>query len=197
MAIQVRAMTEDEAAAIGRLTRSRTAPARAVERAKIIALSADGQRVPAIARALGLSEVCVRQWLKRFNERGLDGLADAPRPGRPPTYSQEQVGEVIAASLTKPQALGLPFASWTLDRLAAYLNEQKGIAIKRSRIDDLLLAEGLRWRQQETWFGERAALDHEGEGGEAGARERPVDPAFAQKRGPSRPSTRPRLTVVS
>jgi transposase len=197
MAIQVRALTGEEAAAIGRLTRSRTAPARAVERAKIIALSADGRRAPAIARALGLSGICVRQWLKRFNERGLDGLADAPRPGRPATYTPEQVGEVIAASLTKPQDLGLPFASWTLDRLEAYLNEAKGIAIKRSRIDDVLLAEGLRWRQQETWFGERAALDRQGEDGEAGRGERPVDPAFAQKRGPSRPSTRRHLTVVS
>ena len=197
MALRVRTLTEEEAAEIGRLTRSRTAAARAVERAKIIALAQEGKLVPAIARELGLSEICVRQWFKRFNAQGLAGLADAPRPGRPPTYSQEQVGEVIAASLTKPQALGLPFASWTLDRLEAYLNEQKGIAIKRSRIDDVLLAEGLRWRQQETWFGERAALDHEGEDGEAGARERPVDPAFAQKRGRSRPSTRRHLTVVS
>jgi transposase len=59
------------------------------------------------------------------------------------------VSEVIAASLTKPQELGLPFASWTLERLAAYLQEVKGIAIKRSRIDELLLWAGLRWRTQE------------------------------------------------
>src|SRR4051794_25143179 len=77
-----------------------------------------------------------------------------------------------------PRSLGLSFASWTLDRLTAYLNEQKGIAIKRTRIDELLLAEGLRWRSQETWFGER------------------VDPAFAEKRGPSSRSTPPRLRVV-
>jgi transposase len=81
---------------------------------------------------------------------------------------------VIATALTNPQILGLPFASWTLDRLEAYLNEVKQILIKRSRIDDLLLAEGLRWRKQETWFGER------------------VDPAFAEKRGPLPNSTRRR-----
>ncbi len=38
----------------------------------------------------------------------------------------------------------MPFGSWTLDRLQAYLNEQKKIPIKRSRIDEILLAEGLR-----------------------------------------------------
>jgi len=43
--------------------------------------------------------------------------------------------------------------------------------MRRSRIDEILLAEGLRWRRQETWFGER------------------VDPGFAAKRGGSRRST--------
>ena len=86
---------------------------------------------------------------------------------------------MIAASLTKPDDLGLPFGSWTLDRLVAYLYEVKGIAIKRSRIGEILHAEGLRWRTQETWFGER------------------VDPAFAAKRGRSSRSTPPRPPTVS
>jgi len=86
---------------------------------------------------------------------------------------------VIATALTPPEHLGLPFASWTLDRLEAYLNEHKAMAIKRSRIDDLLIAEGLRWRTQETWFGAR------------------VDPEFAKKRGALRSSIRTRLQGVS
>jgi transposase len=177
MALQVRDLTEDEQASIRRLAHSRTEPARLVERARIIWLGSQGQRVPAIAAALRLTEATVRQWFKRFNARGVAGLQDQPRAGRPPTYTAEEVGEVIALSLTDPRSLGLPFASWTLDRLVAYLQEHKGIAIKRTRIDELLLAEGLRWRSQETWFGER------------------VDPAFAEKRGPSSRST-PRLRRV-
>jgi len=89
------------------------------------------------------------------------------------------VGELIATSLTDPQTFGLPFGSWTLDRLAAYLNEERGIAMQRSRIGEILQAEGLRWRQQETWFGERP------------------DPAFAAKRGRLSPSTRPHPRTVS
>ena len=77
---------------------------------------------------------------------------------------------MIAAALTSPRSLGLPFAAWTVDRLAAYLREHTGIAMRRSRIDEILLAEGLRWRRQETWFGER------------------VDPEFAEKRATSRRS---------
>ncbi len=171
-------MTTEEVEIIEQLARSRTAPMRAVERARIIRLAREGRRVPAIAQELGISLGTVRFWLKRFNEKGIEGLKDEPRPGRPPTYTPEEVGEVIAASLANPQELGLPFSSWTLDRLEAYLNEEKGIDIKRSRIDEILLAEGLRWRTQESWFGER------------------VDPDFAEKRGLSPSSTRKRLRAV-
>jgi len=38
--------------------------------------------------------------------------------------------------------------------LVAYLGEQ-GIGMRRSRVSEVLLAEGLKWRQEETWFGAR------------------------------------------
>src|SRR5918992_50425 len=131
----LRALTAEERPAVEALARSRTAPARRVERAPIIRRAGGGGTTP----------------------------AGAPSPG--------EVAAVIAAALTSPRRLGLPFASWTLDRLAAFLREHKGIAMRRSRIDEILLKEGLRWRRQETWFGAR------------------VDPEFAEKRGASRRST--------
>ncbi|MDP9315863.1 MAG: helix-turn-helix domain-containing protein [Chloroflexota bacterium] len=179
MAIRVRALTEEEQVAIDRLAHSRTAAARSVERARIIWHAAQGLSVPAIAKQLHLHEQTVRLWLKRFNAAGLDALHDAPRRGRPVTYTPDEVSVVIATALTKPDTLGLPFGMWTLDRLEAYLNDQCAIAIKRSRIDEVLLAEGLRWRQDETWFSER------------------VDPNFAEKRGPSNGSTPHRQREVS
>ena len=129
-----------------------------------------------IAETLGLDAETVRRRIRRFNAEGLAAFEDRQRSGRPATYSADEVAAVIAAALTSPRRLGLPFASWTLDRLAAFLREHKGIAMRRSRMDEILLQEGLRWRRQETWFGER------------------VDPEFAEKRGASRGSTprRPR-----
>jgi transposase len=85
---------------------------------------------------------------------------------------QPRVRDRGAAALTRPSELGLPFASWTLDRLVSYLSEQ-GIAIRRSRISEIFIREGLRWRQDETWFGAR------------------VDPDFAKK-GRSNSSTQRR-----
>ncbi len=172
----LRDLTTEERSAVETLARSRTAPTRRVERARIIRRAGRGETPPSIAAALGLDAETVRRRIRRFNAEGLAALDDHHRSGRPATYSVDEVATVIAAALTSPRRLGLPFASWTLDRLAAYLLEHKGIAMRRSRIDEILLAEGLRWRRQETWFGER------------------VDPEFAEKRGGSRRSTprRPR-----
>jgi transposase len=178
MALRVRELTAEEARTLQRLAQARKAPAREVQRAQMVWLAAQGQRVPAIARQLRVCEPTVRLWLKRFNAQGVPGLHDVPRPGCPRQYSPEQVGEVIAAALTPPAQLGQPFGTWTLDRLTTYLNEVRGIPIKRSRVDEVLLAEGLRWRTQETWFGER------------------VDPQFAETRGPSNSSTRRLRRVV-
>jgi transposase len=169
--VRVRPLGESEREEIGRLARSRTAPARAVERARIIQLSAAGRSVPGIARELGRSEATVRLWIRRFAASGVEGLRDGARAGRPPTYSAEEVGRIVQAALSDPDALDLPFGSWTLDRLHDYAAGTLGIPMGRARIGEVLLKEGLRWRAQETWFGER------------------VDPAFAEKRGPSFGST--------
>lgn len=178
MAIKLRILTDEEKATLEKRARARTAAAREVERARIILLASAGKRVPAVAAELELSQATVRTWLKRFNRAGLDGLKDLARSGRPVTYKAEQVAEVIAVALSDPQQLAQPFACWTLDRLEIYLNDDKQIAIKRSRIDELLIAEGLRWHTQETWFGER------------------VDPEFARKRGSLKRSTPARLRTA-
>lgn len=167
----LRELTAEEASAVESLARSRTAAARRVERARIVWRASQGETPPTVAETLGLSAETVRRRIRRFNAEGLAALEDHPRSGRPATYAADEVAAVITAALTDPRRLGLPFASWTLDRLAAYLLEHKGIAMRRSRIDEILLKEGLRWRRQETWFGER------------------VDPEFAEKRGGSRHST--------
>ena len=178
MVLRPRELTAEERSAIDRLAHARTAPARRVERARIIWHASQGRGAPAIAAQLRLNAGTVRGWIRRFNAAGLAGLEDRPRAGRPPTYAPEQVAAVIATALTAPGALDLPFASWTLDRLAAYLDERKGIAIRRSRSDEILRAEGLRLRRHESWFGAR------------------VDPEFAEKRGGSRPSIRHRLKAA-
>ncbi len=175
MQLRVRELSEAERATIAAWRGTRAGSVRLRDRATIIAWSAEGWWVSDIARIVRVTPRGVRKWITRFNALGLDGLQDRPRSGRPATYTAEQIGEVVAVALLKPDSLGLPSGCWTSDRLEAYLHEERGLPIERSRINELLVAEGLRWRTDETWFGER------------------VDPRFAEKRGPSSRSTRPRL----
>ena len=171
MTLRVRAVSEEEREALGRMARSRTVGAGLVRRARIVLHALEGLKAPEISARMELCGATVRHWLKSFNARGLPGLEEDVRSGRPPTYSAEQRGAVIEAALTRPADLGMPFACWTLDRLVAYLSE-RGIAMRRSRISEIFVQEGLKWRHEETWFGER------------------VDPEFARKRGRSSSSTR-------
>jgi transposase len=163
--LKLRVPSDEERHELERLAHARTAPARLVERARVVVAALAGERAEAIAGRSHITAATVYLWLHRFNDQGLAGLEDRPRQGRPPTYTREQVSEIVATALTDPQTLDLPFQSWTLDRLATYVSEHKGIAMKRSRLGEVLLSEGLRWRKQESWFGER------------------VDPDFAAKRG--------------
>src|SRR4051794_11516538 len=177
--VTLREPTADERRTLEQLAASRTAQARLVERARLLLAIADGRRPSQVARDLGVPKPTVYTWIHRFNDRGLGGLEDRPRAGRPPTYTAEQRAEVVAAALTDPKRLDLPFGCWALDRLRDYLNEQEGIPIKRSRIGEILVDQGLKWRHQETWFGER------------------VDPDFAEKRGSSSGSTPTRRRAAS
>ncbi len=158
MTLRLRPLSEEEAKAIKKWSHSRTEAARLVQRATIIHLASEGQTVPQIAQAMGVGQKMVRLWLKRFAEQGLVGLQDTPRSGSPSTYGAEVKAQIIATAMTPPRELGLSFSSWTFDRLATYVQEVLGIGIKRTRIFEILQEEGLRWRKQETWFGELKRL---------------------------------------
>jgi transposase len=177
--LRLRQLTSEEERVISKLARSQSASKRLVERAKIIALAKEGRTIPQIMQQLHLSEHMVRKWWKRFEQQGLAGLEDAPRPGAPSRYTPENKARVLQAALTRPTDLNLGFSNWTFERLAVYVREHLGIQMKKTRIFEILQDEGLRWRQQETWFGGR------------------LDPDFVKKRGPSKPSARSHQTTAS
>src|SRR3954454_22545721 len=140
---------------IRKLAGARHAPADWIRRARMIALSWDGLRVPAIAEALGCSPKAVRYRLGRFAADGLDGLGDRPGAGRKPRIGQDQRCRLIALARRPPPGrlvlggAGAPSAAepdgpavWTLDALTAAARAA-GIDIARSQVRRILLAEGV------------------------------------------------------
>jgi transposase len=77
---------EDEAI-LEALARRYTSPYRDVIRAKIVLYAAQGLRNDEIAQRLDTPRQVVSKWRKRFFERGMAGLEELPREGRPGVFS--------------------------------------------------------------------------------------------------------------
>ena len=77
------------------LVRSRSMPHSLVRRARIVLLSGEGQSNREVARRCGVSAPAVSHGRGRYQERGLAGLHDELRPGRPRTHVDEKVAELI------------------------------------------------------------------------------------------------------
>jgi len=77
------------------LAASRTSAVRLWERATIIMELAAGRAKQELAKQLGLARQTVRRWEQRFLQRGIAGLNDAPRSGRPPTLGPEKIAQIV------------------------------------------------------------------------------------------------------
>jgi transposase len=70
-------------------------------RSKIILRCAEGMDNASVAAQLGCSTATVGKWRRRFVEDRLDGLTDEPRPGAPRSVSDDQVEQVVVATLER------------------------------------------------------------------------------------------------
>jgi transposase len=88
-------------------------------RAQIVLAAARGRDNAQIAADLRVSVDTVRKWRGRFAGRGLDGLADLPRSGRPRRISELTRAAVVALACQLPAATGVPLSRWTGPELLA------------------------------------------------------------------------------
>jgi transposase len=108
------AVSESEAESLRALTRAGTTEQRLAMRARIVLRAAEGAANVEVARELGVSIPTVLLWRRRFKERGLAGIEDAPHPGRPRTYGRELRERILADTLTPPEDL----THWSRERMA-------------------------------------------------------------------------------
>ena len=181
-AVKLRSLTTEEETEIRKLAASRKAAHRLVQRAKVIVAMLNdpkmhatqaGQQAGFSGRQSGVN------WVKRFNEKGLAGLEDKPKTGRPRAHPIAVRSALIALARKKPESLGYPFKLWTLERLQTAFQEREGVHLSDSTIWEWVEAEGFRWKRQESWF-------HDAE---------KADPEFVEKRGASSRLTNPRSQV--
>lgn len=114
MALRLRRKAREELEAI---IRQQSGEARLYRRARIVLLAASGESKSAIARKLGTNRTRVGDWLRRFEEGGVEGLQDYERSGRPTVISALERHQVIAAACRSPGDFGVARAVWTHESL--------------------------------------------------------------------------------
>ena len=97
-------LTAEERDQLESYVRSRSMPSGLNRRFRIVLLAADGRGNKEIGEKTDLSRASVGKWRKRYLEKGLQGLHDELRPGRPRSVSDETVAELIHRTLkTRPE----------------------------------------------------------------------------------------------
>jgi len=110
-------LSDEDRATLEYWTRCSTVSAGHQERARIVLAIADGAGTSATSRVIGVSRPTVIKWRDRFAARGLAGLDDEPRSGRPKTVDDAQI---IAATLEAPPE-SLAVTHWSSRLLGRHL----------------------------------------------------------------------------
>jgi putative transposase len=114
-------VSDEDRAVLERIVRAVSSEVRMVERARIVLASAEGLKGKEIAVRVGCSEPTVVKWRGRYAEKGIDGLADAPRSGAPLTHGPVTRALLIAKACTRPEPTmeGARRERWTYEQLGA------------------------------------------------------------------------------
>src|SRR3954452_5963838 len=96
--------------------RSRSVRSGLAKRVRMILLAADGVGNREIAQRVGASPTTVIEWRNRYAQRGLSGLEDRVRPGRPRELDH---AAIVTATLPPPKRLAV--THWSTRLLAGHL----------------------------------------------------------------------------
>lgn len=134
--------TAEVMAELERMSRSRSGEVRIAERARIVLACLRGSRNDEVAREVGVRPNTVGVWRRRFAERGIAGLRNEPRSGKPAKYGPE-LRDRILRQLESPPPAGM--ASWDGGSLAQALGASDD-AVWR-----VLRKEGIQLQRHRSW----------------------------------------------
>ena len=113
-------------------------------RAQMVLLSAEkGLKAEEIAQIVRESHITVLRWVKRYLAEGIEGLQDAPRPGRSSVVTEEYRKHLLESVRRRPRSLGLEYSMWTFQRLSDYLAKETGVRLSYETVRRQLAKEGI------------------------------------------------------
>jgi transposase len=120
-----------------------TTEQRLAQRARMMLEAAAGRMTKEIAALLHVRPATVSHWRTRFHRQRVAGLADAPRPGKPPTYD-ETTERRILAKLDEPPPAG--YTTWNGTLLAGALGD-----VSASHVWRVLRKHGVQLQRRRSW----------------------------------------------
>ena len=117
-------LTDEQRIRLERLSKSRKAPLREVQRAKILLHYADEVPIAQIQRLVNVSRPTIYKCIDKALAAGIDaGLKDLYHRPFKPKIDEAAKAWVINLACTKPKDHGLAAELWTLNELAKYTRE--------------------------------------------------------------------------
>jgi transposase len=116
---------------------------RIARRMLAIANALDGMTRDEAARAAGMDRQTLRDWVLRYNEHGIDGLADQPREGRPPKLEPHEKAALIEIVLAGPDPEMSGISAFTRDDLVRICEERFGKRVASTTMGRVLRSLGL------------------------------------------------------
>ena len=80
-----------------------------------------------IARALGVTEGAVSQWMQRGREGGVEALKKRTSPGAPPRLSEKQQAQLKELLAQGAPAYGFRGDVWSCERVAQVIRKEFGV----------------------------------------------------------------------
>lgn len=117
------------------------------QRAMGLRLLHEGHSPQAVAELSSVSVPTVYDWHHRFQEGGVDGLANRPKSGRPPKANEAYVELLEKVIEQDPEELGYAFTIWTAARLEKHMANQTGICLRPTQFRALLKANDFVYRR--------------------------------------------------
>jgi transposase len=133
----------DDKAMLIAIRRNGTEDTRVVERAKIVLARLNGKEIQQVARDMKVSVPTVTRWCKRFLLRGVGGLRDDPRPGKPSWYDNTFRDSVLEL-LVHPPPEGL--TGWDGRSIAEKLGASVDAVWRVLRREGIYLERRRSWR---------------------------------------------------
>jgi len=112
-----------------------------------VLLVAQGLTCPEVAKLLGDSPRTVEYWVHGFEKRGLAGLIEGERSGRPRRLEEQQLKEIGAVLRQMPRDVGLGGNLWDGKTLAAWIEREHGIELGVRQCQRLFRQLGFRLRK--------------------------------------------------